>query len=128
LFCPKCDVEYVEGCIRCRDCNVLLVRERPKRLGKHIFFFLCGVVCLFGIMPIAILTWQLLPPGYYPVIVAGLPALPLLWLSSVCFRRSGLKLEEFARRDPASFKLALYIVFGALALGFLLVLDELGLL
>lgn len=92
------------------------------------FFFLGGVACLLGIMPVAIVTWQLLPPGYYPVILAGLPALPLLWLSTVFFRRSGLRLEEYARRDPASFKLALYILFGALALGFLAVLDQLGLL
>jgi hypothetical protein len=126
LFCPKCDADYSEGNIRCHDCNVHLVGERPRRLGKRIFFFLCGIACLLGIMPIAMVTWQSLPPGYYPVILAGLPTLPLLWLSTVFFKRSGLNLEEFARRNPGSFKIALYLVFGALALGFLLVLDELG--
>ena len=128
MFCPKCDAEYSDGWTHCRDCDVLLVRERPKRFGRRIFFFLTGVACLIGIMPIAILTWQLLPPGYYPVILAGLPALPLLWLSAICFRRSGLKLEEFARRNPTAFKFTLYIVFGSLAIGFLIILDQLGLL
>jgi tetratricopeptide (TPR) repeat protein len=102
--------------------------ERPSSMGLRVFYRMCAMACLLGIMPIAIMTWQLLPPGVYPVVIAGLPALPLLWLSTILFRRSGLRLEEFARRYPALFKITLYVVFGALAVGFLVILDHLGLL
>ena len=94
----------------------------------RIFFYLCGIACLLAIMPIAIAMWKLLQPGDYPTILIGLPALPLLWLSAVFFKRSGLDLEGFARRNPRFFNKALYLVFTALALVSLIVLAELGML
>lgn len=153
VICPNCKLVNPSEALRC-DCgynfaagamrpDLLPQRHRPQRSTGHsmnlkeeqprgislrAFYFVCAVVCLLGIMPVAIITWQLLPPGIYPVILAGLPALPLLWISSVCFRRSGLRLEEFARREPTLFKVLLYTVFGALAVGFIAILDHLGLL
>jgi hypothetical protein len=132
--CLKCDFNLAGNESECPRCGVILSKARPRpaqqpeKSDTHILFFLGGVACLFGIMPIAIVTWQSLGPGRYPVLIVGLPALPLVWLSAVCFRRSGLKLEEYASRNPASFKLALYLVFGFLAVVSLVVLSLLGLL
>lgn len=145
LTCPNCKLVSPSEALTC-DCGYDFVaqgmrhdfrvrresfqapHQQPRGIGARAFYFMLAVVCLLGTMPIAIVTWQLLPPGVYPVILAGLPALPLLWLSSVFFRRSGLQLEEFARREPTLFKVGLYVVFGALAVGFLVILDYLGLL
>jgi len=146
--CPKCGFMLAGNELECPGCGVILAKARaqpssspyqpslssaphspapPKRtMGQRALFCLCGVACLLGIMPIAIWTWSSLPPGRYPVIIAGLPALPLLWLTFVCFERADLGLAEFAQRSPRLFKLSLYLVFGALAIGFILVLDVMG--
>lgn len=145
--CPKCGSNLAGNELECPGCGVILAKARmspslsppssplaqpsparPKKktVGQRALFTLGGVACLLGIMPIAIWTWSSLPPGRYPVIIAGLPALPLLWLSFVCFGRADLGLEEFARRRPGLFKLSLYLVFAALAIGFIIVLDAMG--
>jgi hypothetical protein len=46
------------------------------------------------------LLWDLLPPGRYPVILVGLPALPLVWLGFVSRRTAGLPIEAFVRNRP----------------------------
>jgi len=53
-------------------------------------FFVMGMLLIFGAIPIAFVTWSLLPEGRYPVLVAVIPASPVIWLAYGCFRRSGV--------------------------------------
>ena len=93
---------------------------------------LAGVaLCLVSVV-VAFLTWSLLPAGHYPVIIAGLPALPLVWLAFRLFKKAGWVQEpvpEAAARGALSGKpapkgmssgklllIGLAIVFGLMVL------------
>jgi hypothetical protein len=67
---------------------------------KKIIFTAVGIVTLSCALPLAIVLWNLLPAGRYPVILVGLPALPLVWLGFVSLRSAGWPIEEFVRRRP----------------------------
>ena len=67
---------------------------------KKIILTITGVVILSGALPLAILLWNVLPAGRYPVILVGLPALPLVWLGFVSLRTAGLPIEAFVRNRP----------------------------
>ena len=36
MFCPKCKVEYIEGFLKCADCNIKLVPELPPEPEQYI--------------------------------------------------------------------------------------------
>jgi Flp pilus assembly protein TadB len=60
-----------------------------------------GIIVLAFALPLAmVMQWLFLPAGHYPVILLALPALPILWLGSICLRRAGLTVDDFWRRWP----------------------------
>jgi hypothetical protein len=59
-----------------------------------------GIVILSGALPVSMLLWNMLPAGRYPVILVGVPALPLIWLGFVSLRTAGLPIEAFVRNRP----------------------------
>jgi hypothetical protein len=67
---------------------------------KKIFFGTLGIAILTCAFPVSMALWDLLPAGRYPTILAGLPALPLVWLGLICLRSTGLPVEEFVRTRP----------------------------
>lgn len=67
---------------------------------KKIILVTIGVVILSCALPVSMALWNLLPPGRYPTIFVGLPALPLVWLGFVTLRAAGLPVEEFVRSRP----------------------------
>ena len=48
----------------------------------------------------------------YPALVAGLPALPVLWFGLMCVKWAGLPIDEAFRKHPTG--LAVTIVGGSL--------------
>jgi hypothetical protein len=54
-------------------------------VGMRILCVLAGFAFLGLSVYIAYLTWSSLPGGRYPVIIAGIPALPTIVLGLVCF-------------------------------------------
>lgn len=72
---------------------------------------------------VAFLTWSLLPEGRYPVVLAGLPALPFVWGGWYCLKKGGLVSETGEVAMPAwlLFLLALGVlaVAGMIAVMFL---------
>ena len=56
---------------------------------KKTILTIIGIAILSGALPLAMLLWNLLPAGRYPVILVGLPALPLVWLGFVSLRTAG---------------------------------------
>lgn len=59
-----------------------------------------GIGLLTLALPSAMMMWLILPSGRYPVVLVGLPALPLVWLGLICLRRAGVPVEDFVRRRP----------------------------
>ena len=62
-----------------------------------------GIALLAFTIPSIMLMLSIWPPGLYPPILLGLPALPALWLGLVCLRRAGLPVEDFVHRRPRLF-------------------------
>src|SRR5579862_2233088 len=64
-----------------------------------------GVLFLALALPAAMLGWFALPEGRWPAVVAGLPAIPLVWVGVISLRRAGFPVEDFMRRRPRTFGL-----------------------
>jgi hypothetical protein len=55
-----------------------------------ILFLLTGGLLYVGAAAVIVFMWYLMPAGStFPVIIIVLPALPLIWLGSVCLRNGG---------------------------------------
>lgn len=71
----------------------------------------------------AFLTWSLLPEGRYPLVLAGVPALPFVLGAWYCFKKAGVVSEqgEVAMPGWALFLVALgiLVVSGVIAVMFL---------
>ena len=73
-----------------------------------------GVISLIMTVPAGMLGYWLLPPGQWPAVLAGLPALPFLWFGLVCLRKAGFKVPIVKLAVGVLVLLLLFIVLGAL--------------
>lgn len=62
---------------------------------KQIINFALGALFLGIAIGGAYATWGMLPAGRYPVIVAGIPALPFVWLSWLFLKKT--KFSELSQ-------------------------------
>jgi hypothetical protein len=90
-----------------------MLTTKVSALLKEGALVVCGLVLLMLTLPVGILSWLFLPwSDYYPAPVAGLPALPVLWLGLMCLKWAGLPIEEAFRKHPTG--VALIVVGGSL--------------
>jgi hypothetical protein len=57
--------------------------------GSRLMLGLAGVALCLVSVGVAFVTWSLLPAGRYPVVLAGVPAFPLVWLAFRLFKKAG---------------------------------------
>jgi hypothetical protein len=69
--------------------NTPLKPGGPSGAASRFALGLAGVALCLVSVGVAFVTWSLLPAGRYPVIIAGLPALPLVWLAFRLFKKAG---------------------------------------
>ena len=67
---------------------------------SHIGWMLVGLLLLTGALPAAMTLWYFLPPGGYPSVIVGIPALPLLWAGLTCLKRAGWPVDRFVSERP----------------------------
>lgn len=99
--------------------------ERPRRSAREyaamvggwkLAWGAAGVLSLLAVLPAAGLCWHLLPPGTYPRVVVGLPALPFLALGMVCLSKAGLPADQFLKH-PVALAIAIALI-GLLVLSY----------
>ncbi len=130
-ICRNCGTAYLDGeshaCAERRSSIFAILLEGLSSNGpSERAFVVLGLVLLLFALPSAMAGWLLLPPGRYPVVIVGLPALPMVWLGSVCLRKAGVPIEQYMRSRPRSF--GLFVGVGSLVvlLGLLLVASAMG--
>jgi len=119
-ICPTCDTAYIDGeSHACAGPRMSILGIVSRGLSTGSLFdralVMLGLVLLLFALPSAIAGWLILPPGRYPVVLIGLPALPMVWLGSVCLRRAGVPIEQYIRNRPGSF--GLFVGMGSLVVG-----------
>jgi hypothetical protein len=77
-------------------------------------FILLGALVYIG-------TWffvfpLILPEGRYPVILAAIPALPLIWPAWIFLRKAGIERGTYPTSTGKLYAIAFVIVFGILML------------
>jgi len=64
-----------------------VVHEMP--IWLVLIFRILSLFLMLGSVAVAGLTWYLLPPGVYPVILCAIPAIPVILLAIFCFKKGG---------------------------------------
>jgi hypothetical protein len=59
-----------------------------------------GFLILSGAVPAAVFLWDFLPPGRYPVVLVGIPALPVLWAGFTCLKLGGMEVDGLISQHP----------------------------
>lgn len=77
-------------------------------------FFLLGAAVYLG-------TWfiifpLILPEGRYPVILAAIPALPLIWPAWIFLKKAGIEKGTYPTSTGRLYAIAFVVVFGLLIL------------
>ncbi len=91
-----------------------MIRTKVTALLKEGALVVSGLVLLTLTLPVAISSWLFLPWRDYPPAVAGLPALPVLWLGLMCLKWAGLPIDDAFRKHPTG--LVVIVVGGSLLL------------